>query len=221
MPIPFKLPSFYPILDTLVLAERGCLVLTAAEGLLEAGVRILQYRHKEEWKQSHFNEAKRIATLCHNAGVLFVMNDRADFARLLGAALHSGQDDLPPVAARRIVSDEVMGFSTHNREQLMRADREPVEYLSLGPIFATTSKQRADPAVGLDGIRALRPLTQKPLAAIGGINLLNARSVLEAGADSVAIISALLPETCDLKALRRHAEEWIRLLAAPLASSAH
>ncbi len=213
MPIPFKLPRFYPILDTIALSEYGLSPLLAAQALLDAGVRILQYRHKNDWAQSHYDEASRIATLCHESGVLFVMNDRADFARLLGAALHVGQEDLPPVAARRIISDEVMGFSTHNCQQLTRADEEPVEYLSIGPIFSTNSKERPDSVVGLEGLRSLRPFTQKPLVAIGGIDQLNARDVLAAGADSVAVISGLLPETCDRKALRRRAEEWIRLVS--------
>ncbi len=213
MPIPFKLPRFYPILDTIVLSEYGLSVLLAAQALLEAGVRILQYRHKDDWTQAHFDEAERVARLCHEAGVLFVMNDRADFARLLGAALHVGQEDLPPVAARRIINDEVMGFSTHNRQQLARADEEPVEYLSLGPIFATNSKERPDPVVGVEGLRSLRPPTEKPIVAIGGIDQLNAREVLDAGADSVAVISGLLPESCDHKTLRRRAEEWIRLVS--------
>jgi thiamine-phosphate pyrophosphorylase len=214
MPIAFKLPHFYPVLDTTALLRRDCSPVFAAEHLLASGVRILQYRHKEDWTQSHFDAAKRIAGLCHQAGVLFVLNDRADFARLLGAALHIGQNDLPPVAARRVISDEVMGFSTHNRVQLARANEEPVEYLSLGPIFATNSKDRPDPKVGLDGLRELRALTKKPLVAIGGITMLNAGQVLEAGADSVAVISSLLPDKCNRSALRRLSEEWIRLLAA-------
>ena len=212
MPIAFKLPRFYPILDTAVLARGNCGVEQAADALLEAGVRILQYRHKADWTQEHFDTAKRLAALCHDAGVLFVINDRADFARLLGAALHVGQQDLPPVAARRVISDEVMGLSTHNRLQLERGDQEPVEYLSLGPIFSTTSKDRPDPVIGLTRLRELRGLTEKPLAAIGGITLLNAQEALAAGADSVAVISALLPDKCDAKTIRRSAEEWIRLL---------
>ncbi|MBV9083659.1 MAG: thiamine phosphate synthase [Acidobacteriaceae bacterium] len=215
MPIPFKLPRFYPILDTLQLSERGMTAVSAAEALLQAGVRILQYRHKENWTQAHFDDAKRIASLCHEAGVLFVVNDRADFARLLGAALHVGQEDLPPVAARRIISDEVMGFSTHNREQLSRAAQEPVEYVSLGPIFATGSKQRPDPVVGIDGVKELRGLTDKPLVAIGGIDLVNSGDILNAGADSLAVISALLPENSDRKILKRRAEEWIRITVSP------
>lgn len=215
MSIAFKLPRFYPILDTAALAPRKCLPLTAAEILIDAGVRILQYRHKDDWLQMHFDEAKRIAGLCHAAGVLFVLNDRADFARLLGAALHVGQADLPPVAARRVIRDEVIGFSTHNAQQLANANEEPVEYLSLGPIFATQSKLQPDAVVGVAGLKALRPLTPKPLCAIGGINLDNAREVLASGADSVAVISAILPESCEKKLLRRRAEEWIRLLALP------
>jgi len=214
MSIAFKLPRFYPILDTAVLSERGCSPLVAAEVLIEAGARILQYRHKDDWMQMHFDEGRRMCELCHQAGVLFVLNDRADFSRLLGAALHVGQDDLPPTAARRVMSDEVIGFSTHNRQQLANANQEPVEYLSLGPIFATQSKLKPDPVVGIEGLQALRALTLKPLCAIGGINLDNAGDVLKAGADSLAVISGILPESCERKPLRRRAEEWIRLLAA-------
>jgi thiamine-phosphate pyrophosphorylase len=208
MPVPFRLPKFYPILDTSSLSQRNCAVLTAAEALLEADVKILQYRHKENWTQLEFDEAQKISRLCEEAGVLFVINDRADYAHLLQAALHIGQDDLPPVAARMVISDEVVGFSTHNRLQLTRANEEPVEYLSFGPIFETNSKARPDPIVGVDGLRELRRITAKPLVAIGGITFENALEVLAAGADSVAVISGLLPEQCDRKSVRRRAEEW-------------
>lgn len=211
--IPFRLPRFYPILDTAVLAIRECTAPLAAESLVEAGVSILQYRHKDPWTQAHFDEAEQIRNICHEAGVLFVINDRADLARLLGAALHVGQEDLPPVAARRVISDEVMGFSTHNRLQLTRADEEPVEYLSLGPIFPTNSKLRPDPVVGIDCLRELRPFTQKPLVAVGGIGKDNARDVLGAGANSVAIISGVWQGDSSKKSIRRQAEEWIELLA--------
>lgn len=212
MPIPFKLPRFYPILDTAALAQRDCAARQAAEALVEAGVRILQYRHKGDWAQEHFDAAKQIAALCHEAGVLFVLNDRADFARLLGAALHVGQEDLPPVAARRVIGDEVMGFSTHNRVQLERGDQEPVEYLSLGPIFPTKSKDRPDPPIGITGLKELRQITGKPLVAIGGITQSNALDVLAAGAQSVAAISGILPEPCNRSSLRKQAEAWIRLV---------
>ncbi len=211
--IPFRLPRFYPILDTITLSDRGCAVIIAARALLEAGVKILQYRHKDAWTQTHFDEAKHIADLCHERGVLFVINDRADFAKLLGTALHVGQDDLSPVAARVVVSDEVIGFSTHDEEQLIRANEEPVEYVSLGPIFSTNSKSKPDPIVGVEGLRRLRKVTERPLVAIGGITLDNAAEVLAAGADSVAVISSLLPESCERTKLRRRADEWMQLVA--------
>lgn len=214
MPIAFRLPRFYPIVDTVTLAAQRCSPVVVAEALVEGGAKILQYRHKDNWTQVHFEEAKQIGTLCLEAGVLFVLNDRADFARLVGAALHVGQGDLPPVAARRVIGDEVMGFSTHDELQLTRGDQEPVEYLSIGPIFATYSKNAPDPVVGIDGLRSLRRLTTKPLVGIGGITRINAAEVLTAGADSVAVISGILPETCSKGALRRRAEEWIRLVSA-------
>jgi len=213
MPVPFRVPKLYPILDTNSLSQRNCSALIAAEAFLDAGVRIMQYRHKDEWTQTQFDEAKRISGLCEKAGVLFVLNDRADYARLLRVALHVGQDDLPPVAARIVIGDEVMGFSTHNQLQLTRAGEEPVEYLSLGPIFGTKSKVQADPPLGVDALGKLRALTVKPLVAIGGITFENALDVLASGADSVAVIAALLPEECNRKNLRRRAEEWLQWLA--------
>lgn len=207
MPDAFQLPRFYPIVDTDALAARQWPALAFSEALLTAGVRILQYRHKDSWTQRHFDEAKEIAALAKQAGALFVVNDRADFASLLGAGVHLGQNDLPPVAARKIVADGVMGFSTHNELQLKRANDEPVQYLALGPIFATTSKLQPDPVVGLDGLRALRPLTRKPLVAIGGIILENVPSVFEAGADAVATVAGIL--AADLHSVQRLGEEWL------------
>lgn len=210
---PFRLPQFYPILDTSVLGSAGLDTTAVAESLLSAGVRILQYRHKEDWRQEHFDEAAAIARGCENGGVLFVLNDRADYAKLLKTALHIGQDDLPPQAARKIVNDEVIGYSTHNRGQLRLADAHPVEYLSIGPIFDTLSKAKPDPVVGIEGLRQLRPLTEKPLCAIGGITLANANQALAAGADSVAVISGLLPNAKSIaREIRQHAELWLRTL---------
>ena len=102
MATPFSLPRFYPILDTTWLETTNAKPLHVAENLLDAGARILQYRHKAHWTQSQFDEAQRIAALCREAGALFVLNDRADYAHLIGAGLHLGQEDLPPVAARRV-----------------------------------------------------------------------------------------------------------------------
>jgi thiamine-phosphate pyrophosphorylase len=205
---PFKLPKFYPILDTWVLAGKDCPVIETAKILLSAGVRILQYRHKDDWTQAHFDEAKALAEMCQDAGVLFVLNDRADFAKLLLCGLHLGQEDLNPTAARKIISDEVMGYSTHNAAQMKLGDTEPVEYLSIGPIFATTSKLRPDPVVGIDGLKAVRALTKKQLCAIGGVTLTNVKEVFAAKADSVAVISGFLPEKFEKKALKMKARVW-------------
>jgi thiamine-phosphate pyrophosphorylase len=207
----FRLPAFYPILDSSALAARECPVLLAAEVLIESGVRILQYRHKDDWTQAHFDEAKKLSLLCQDAGVLFVLNDRADFAKILRTALHIGQNDLSPFAARKLVNDEVIGFSTHNHEQLKCGAEEPVEYLSIGPIFPTTSKLRPDPVVGLEGLSKLRHITTKPLCAIGGITLQNAESVLLAKANSVAIISDIIPAVCNRKSLKERAQAWLSL----------
>jgi thiamine-phosphate pyrophosphorylase len=204
----FQLPRFYPIIDTAALRSTSFSPIQIAEQTAAAGVRILQYRHKDNWTQSEFDEAKAISEICQQAKILFVINDRADFAYLLGAALHIGQDDLPPAASRKIVGSAVIGFSTHNAAQLRHAVDAPVDYLSLGPIFATSSKARPDPVVRIDGLRALRPLSSKPLVAIGGITLENASEVLAAGADSVAIISGIIPS--EPNQLRERLKEWRR-----------
>ncbi len=207
----FKLPRFYPILDTAVLAANNCEVLETANVLVESGVKILQYRHKTSWSQADYDRASQIRELCRTADVVFVLNDRADYGQLLGAALHIGQDDLPPVASRKIVPDAVIGFSTHNRRQFARADEEPVQYLSLGPIFSTTSKLNPDPVVTVEGLGSLRSLTKKPLVAIGGITLENAADVLQAGADSVAIISGILPENNQPAEIEKRTRAWLEL----------
>jgi thiamine-phosphate pyrophosphorylase len=207
-PEPFRVPRFYPIVDTGALAQRRWPAAEFSRALLSAGVHILQYRHKEDWTQIQFDEAKAIAALARDAGALFVVNDRVDFANLLDAAVHLGQTDLPPVAARKIISDGIIGFSTHNRFQLEAANEAPVDYLALGPIFATQSKAHPDPVVGPDGLRSLRKLTPKPLVAIGGIKLSNAAEVLGAGADSVATVAGVLPDK--LEEVETLAAEWLR-----------
>jgi thiamine-phosphate pyrophosphorylase len=212
MPKPFQPPRFYPILDTQFFSPERLPAIKAAEAFLESGVKILQYRHKEQWTQDHFADAEAIADLCVRSGVMFILNDRADFAKILGCGVHVGQEDLPPVAARRVLDGGVMGFSTHNRTQLTRGNQEPVEYLSVGPIFSTTSKERPDPELGVEGLRSLRPITQKPVVAIGGITLENAEEVLQAGADSVAVISGLLPDIHNRESLTARARQWVKAL---------
>jgi thiamine-phosphate pyrophosphorylase len=208
---PDFIPDFYPVLDTELLARRGLSPVHAAEAILEAGARILQFRHKGFFSRDVFEDAQRIAGLCRAAQALFVVNDRADIAMLLSAAVHVGQDDLPPADARKIMESNIIGLSTHNENQLRAGDRAPVDYLAIGPIFATVSKQNPDPVLGVDRLRNLRAIASKPLVAIGGITRENAPAVLEAGADSIAVIGDLYPEACTRASLRQRAEEWLAI----------
>jgi thiamine-phosphate pyrophosphorylase len=216
--VPLVLPRFYPILDTAALEAKGLSAISAATVLLDAGVRILQYRHKLAFTEARYREAAQIAHLCRDAGALFVMNDRADFAGILDAALHLGQDDLPPQAARQVVgTDALIGFSTHSEDQLRRAAGLPVDYLALGPVFTTGSKANPDPELGVTEWKRLRPLSRVPLVAIGGISLESAELVLESGADSIAVISDLLPrDQASLDGLRRRAAEWLNVAGGPV-----
>jgi len=210
-----NLPAFYPLLDTAVPARRGLEVTAAAEAILEAGARILQFRHKAFFSREIFQQAARVAELCRAANAQFVVNDRADFALLLGAALHVGQDDLAPSDARRIMGQgTILGFSAHNQRQLMEGDREPVDYLAIGPIFGTVSKENPDPVVGLERLGELRRLTSKPLVAIGGIALERAQAVLGAGADSIAVIGDLYPDPLTKATLRSRAAEWLAICSS-------
>jgi thiamine-phosphate pyrophosphorylase len=209
-----KLPRVYPILDTESLDRRRIAMATAAAALLEGGAGILQIRHKGHWSRDFFAAARAVARLCRENGAPLIVDDRADFALLLEAGLHVGQDDLSPRDARKLIgSQATLGFSSHNMAQLVAAGGEPVDYVAIGPIFATTSKRNPDPVVGVEEIRRCRSLIEKPLVAIGGITLENARDVWAAGADSVAIIGALLPEPATARGLRTRMEEW-RALAA-------
>ncbi len=189
-----KLPKLYAIVDTATLARHNIAPISFTEALLDAGVRLLQYRHKGPFTKSIFAEAQAIANLCHQANAHYVINDRADIARILHAGLHLGQDDLTPTDARTVIGNAaLLGYSTHNAAQLAAANNEPVDYLAIGPIFATGSKETPDPVLGLEPLPHLRTLTTKPLVAIGGITLANAESVLATGIDSIAVISDLIP----------------------------
>jgi len=208
-----RLPRVYPILDTESLDARGIRPETAAAAFLDGGAGILQLRHKGHWSSGIFETAKEIARLCREAGAGFVVNDRADFAMLLGAGLHVGQDDLSPRDARKLIGAEpVLGFSSHNPQQLCAAAGEPVDYVALGPVFATGSKRNPDPVVGVEEVRHCRALLEKPLVAIGGITSDNVLEVLRAGADSVAVIAGLLPASPSAQSLRQRMEEWQQLV---------
>jgi thiamine-phosphate pyrophosphorylase len=210
-----SLPRFYPILDTGVAARRGIALADATRQMLDAGVRILQIRCKGFVSREMLETVESISGMCRSAGALFVVNDRADVARLTGAALHVGQDDLPLTAARNVMGpDLAIGFSTHNEAQLRAAATEPVDYLALGPIFGTATKENPDPVVGLNELRRLRPLTDRPLVAIGGITRANVRAVFDAGADSIAVIGDLFPEgpfRGDHGNLEARVREWLAL----------
>ncbi len=209
------LPRLYPILDTGTLAERGLTLPAAAEAFLEGGAGILQIRHKGHWGRDLFDAARQVARLCREAGAELVIDDRADFAMLLHAGVHVGQDDLPPRACRTLLGAEaIIGFSSHNAGQLAAAGGEPVDYVALGPVFATASKLHPDPVLGVEEVRRVRALIEKPLVAIGGITMENALGVLSVGADSVAVIAGLLPQPATAGALRLRLVEWQNLLKA-------
>lgn len=205
---------FYPILDTELLARRRMRPEEAAAALLSGNAKTVQFRHKQHFTESVFAVAERIATLCRAAGAQFVLNDRADLARLIpDAGLHVGQRDLAPADARAVIGPgRMLGFSTHNGEQLRSAAGEPVDYVALGPIFPTGSKRNPDPALGVEMLRTLRPLAgTRPLVAIGGITLGTASAVYAAGADSIAVIGDLFPENATPAAVERRARAWTEL----------
>ena len=187
----FALPRLYVILDAGLV--RGSAVEIAGQ-LMGAGVRLLQYRAKTVAAREMLETATQLAGLARAEGATFFLNDRPDLAYLAGAdGVHVGQDDLGVEEARRIIgADRRVGVSTHNREQFERAVATSADYVAIGPIFRTTSKTNPDPVVGTELIRQLRPLTKKPIVAIGGIALEQAAEVIQAGADSVAVISDIL-----------------------------
>jgi thiamine-phosphate pyrophosphorylase len=205
------IPRLYPILDAACFQDALGLT-SAADELVAAGATLLQYRNKSGNARAMLDQARELRQHCRTGvsdpHVRLIMNDRADLC--LAAefdGVHVGQEDLSPEAARGIIGPgRWLGVSTHNPEQLREADLTSADYLAIGPVFATSSKENPDPVVGLEGVRRARALTRKPLVAIGGITRANAASVIEAGADSVAVISDLLREP------RKSAEEFFRVL---------
>lgn len=181
--------------------------------MLQSGVRLLQIRHKQGWTRAAIATGDRVANLCAKHGARLIVNDRADVAAMLSAGVHVGQDDLAPEMVRRVVGDRVaVGFSTHNEEQMRDAQDEPVDYVAFGPVFATTSKDKADAATGLEGLARARALTARPLVAIGGITRSRAAEVFAAGADAVAVIADAFPEPgAGVAGLRTRTEEWLRI----------
>jgi thiamine-phosphate pyrophosphorylase len=191
-------PALYAILDPAVIS--GPLV-PFAENLAAAGVELMQLRDKNASLPSSaqagaklFARSRELAAALLPRGVKFIVNDRPDIAALAGASgVHVGQDDLPPDEARRVVGPACwVGVSTHNLEQFREASATSADYIAVGPIFPTASKENPDPVVGLALLREVRRLTAKPIVAIGGITLERAEDVFRAGADSVAVIRDLI-----------------------------
>lgn len=204
----------YPILDTGLISRFNldlCDVLATA---LDAGADYLQIRHKGAFERSFLDTLERCAQIASRSNATVILNDRADYAALLGMGLHVGQDDLPPAAARNLIGPEAaLGFSTHNAAQLVAAAKEPISYAALGPIFPTASKANPDPVVGLEALRLCRSLFGLPLVAIGGITLENAGNVIEAGANKVAILSALWQAPYTLNSFGASIQQWRKTLA--------
>lgn len=207
-PDSLTLPSLYAIVDPAQAGGRSPLDL--AEALLAAGARLVQLRDKHASSRELYESARVVGECVRNSGGMFILNDRADIARAAGAnGVHVGQEDLPVEHARTVLGPgKLIGCSTHNLQQLREADAGSADYIAFGPIFPTSSKLNPDALVGLDGLREARRLTRKPLVAIGGITLENARPVLDAGADSIAVIRDLMA-TADIRA---RAEEFLKKL---------
>ncbi|HEX6284630.1 MAG TPA: thiamine phosphate synthase [Pyrinomonadaceae bacterium] len=200
---PFRLPRVYPITDTHL---SGLSHADQVASLAEGGATLVQLRDKHASSLQFYEQAKVALKVATSRGVQLIVNDRADIALALGAAgVHLGQDDLPPEAARRLLGSEaVIGYSTHTVEQAFRAATLPVDYVAIGPIFTTPTKQDPSPVVGLDGVRAVRKaIGERSLVAIGGITHENSRDVIMAGADSVAMISGLLKDPAGIVAAVR------------------
>jgi len=225
-----RLPRLYCIVDAGCFAgeqDRTAAVGRFTRELIAGGATLIQYRNKSGNAREMISDARemvRVIEALHGQRPtttdqrlppttdhrpLFIMNDRADLCLVSGFdGVHVGQDDLSPEAVRKIVGNQLWtGVSTHNPEQLAVADKTSANYVAVGPVYSTSSKQNPDPVIGLDGVRRARELTRKPLVAIGGITRQNCRAVLDAGADSVAVISDLLKDP------RKVVQEFLRLLS--------
>ncbi len=221
----WKLPRLYAIVDAQLLAARGLAradFALFARALRAAGVALVQYRDKAGSPQEILHAAALMHEVFVGSGAKLILNDRADLAVLAEFdGVHVGQGDLSPEDARAVVGPRrIVGISTHNDEQVRAADptsqnrdvghpNSCADYVAIGPVFATGTKENPDPVVGLEGVRRARALTRKPLVAIGGITLENARSVIEAGADSVAVISGLIVQG---ESVEKVARDFLKIL---------
>lgn len=214
------LAALYPILDIDLTTSRSMDLASIASAWHSAGVKLVQYRNKRGGAREMLRDASRLRDIFStNGDVRLIFNDRPDLALLAGFdGVHLGQEDLQAEDARQIVGQSAwIGVSTHSIEQVIAADKTSCDYIAYGPIFPTASKANPNPPVGLAGLKATRAATRKPLVAIGGITRKNCRSVIDAGADSLAVISDLLPvgnsQNAGAKSARQIVEEYLALLA--------
>jgi thiamine-phosphate pyrophosphorylase len=200
------LPRIYPIVDAANFSTSRDL-LEFARQLTVGGATLIQYRNKKGSARHMLSDARNLR-LASTENVRWIMNDRPDLCLAAGFdGVHLGQDDLSPESARNVVKEgKWVGISSHSVEQAIAADATTADYIAIGPIFSTRSKDRPDPVLGLEGLKKVRSATRKPLVAIGGITLANCRSVIDVGADSVAVISALLSSPA------KTVEDFIRVL---------
>ena len=196
------LPRLYAIAD----AQFGNPVELAGQ-LFQGGARLLQIRNKTVGAGVLLQQVEQVLRLAPPDAIV-VVNDRVDVALLSGAhGIHLGQDDLPIEQARDVLRDKALiGFSTHDFVQAIAADRLPVDYIAVGPIFHTTSKQNPDPALGIQRLTQICRAVRKPVVAIGGITLDRAAEVYDAGAASIAVIGDLLRHQNVIERTR----EWLR-----------
>ncbi|MGI9107643.1 MAG: thiamine phosphate synthase [Pyrinomonadaceae bacterium] len=206
----FLLPKLYPITDARLSGlSHGAQIARLCDG----GARLVQLREKHLSPRDFYHAAEAALVVARERSARLIINDRADIALALQAdGVHLGQDDLDPAVARRLLGENfIIGYSTHSMAQAIEAARLPVDYIAIGPVFATHTKENPDPVIGLDGLREVSAAigSRIPLVAIGGITPTTARAALDAGADSVGIIGALLdaPEL-----IARRTREFLQLL---------
>ena len=194
----FHLPKIYPITDTIL---SGLSHAEQVKRLIAGGATFIQLREKSNSLRAFCTDAAEAISIARSAGANVIINDRVDIALALGASgVHLGQADMPVAAARRLLGDDaIIGFSTHNLEQVKAALDLPINYLAFGPIFPTQSKRNPDPVAGLGALGIIRSLNSRlPVVAIGGIDKSNVMGVWSAGADCAAIISGILAEPAQI-----------------------
>ena len=191
-------PKIYPITDTRI---SGLSHLKQVRLLIDGGALLIQLRDKSAATGEFYEAAVEAVAYAHTHGAKIIINDRADIALAAKAdGVHLGQDDLSPTHARNLLGQAaIIGFSTHSPEQARAALKLPIDYIAIGPIFPTSTKNDLEPVVGLEGLRSVRDVNPDiPLVAIGGIDRNRAASVLAAGADSIAMISDVLSEPAEI-----------------------